>query len=350
MIDALRLDAVGDGARFFDFLDVDRRKQIMRDVCAGLTKTQKSIPPKYFYDSHGSRLFEQITRTPEYYLTRTELSILERSAREIVASLSGCGGDIVELGSGSTVKIRKLLDAAYKDRDRGLRYIPLDICGNCIEAVIEELAPLYPYLEVFGIRADFTSRLHMLPRGKKLLVFFGSTIGNFNDTERVDFLGRVKRIMNPDDRLLIGMDMVKPLRVMEAAYNDSRGITQKFNLNMLTNLNRELKADFDPNDFQHLAFYNPDMERIEMHLRAKRAVSAWISDLSMAVAFRKGETIRTEISQKFSRERVEWTFFQAGFGIERWFTDPKKWFSLVLVKPQTRVFGKLPSSCGGGAP
>lgn len=339
MVTALRLDSNADGARFFDHLDADRRQQIMRDVRAGLTRTHKSIPSKYFYDSYGSQLFERITRTPEYYLTRTELSILDRFAAKIVEFLSDGGGDIVELGSGSTVKIRKLLDAAYSDGGGSLRYVSVDICGNCIQEVIEELPPLYPGLEVLGLRADFTSHLHMLPRGKKLMAFFGSTIGNLSEGDSADFLKKVKSIMNPGDRLLIGMDMVKPLMVMEAAYNDSEGVTRRFNLNMLANLNRELKADFDLNDFQHLAFYNSERERIEMHLRAKRAVSARISDLSMAVTFRKGETIHTEICQKFSRQRVERIFSQAGFAIEKWFTDSKKWFSVVVVKPLAAVFG-----------
>ena len=353
MIDALRLDSNGDGVRFFDFLDEDRRKQMMRDVRAGLTRPHKSIPSKYFYDPYGSRLFEQITRTPEYYLTRTELSILDRSAPAIVEFLSGGGGDIVELGSGSTTKIKKLLDAAPADGRGRLRYISVDICGSCIEAVIEELPPLYPDLDVLGLRADFTSRLSMLPRGKKLMAFFGSTIGNFTERESAGFLGKIKRIMNPEDRLLIGMDMIKPLTVMEAAYNDREGITRRFNLNILSNLNRELRADFDLNDFQHLAFFNPDRERIEMHLRAKRAVSARISDLSMAVSFRKGETIRTEICQKFSRARIKRVFFEAGFRIEKWFTDSKRWFSLVVVKPQTPVFGpagKIPIFDDGNSP
>jgi len=353
MIDALRLDPNGDGVRFFDFLDVDRRKQIIRDVRAGLTRPHKSIPSKYFYDLYGSRLFEQITRTPEYYLTRTELSILERSAPAIMEFLACDGGDIVELGSGSTTKIKKLLDAAYTDGGGRFRYISVDICGSCIETVIEELPVLYPGLEVLGLRADFTSRLYMPPRGKKLMAFFGSTIGNSTERECAVFLGKIKRIMNPEDRLLIGMDMVKPLPVMEAAYNDSEGITRRFNLNILSNLNRELKADFDLNDFQHLAFFNPDRERIEMHLRAKRAVSAWISDLSMAVTFRKGETIHTEICQKFSRERIERVFSEAGFWIEQWFTDSKGWFSLVVVKPQTPVLGpagKIPIFDGGDLP
>lgn len=331
MIDALRMNTSGDHVRFLDLLNVDHRKEMMQDVRTGLARPHKSIPSKYFYDLRGSRLFERITRTPEYYLTRTELSILERSAREILEFLYD-GGDIVELGAGSTGKIKRLLDAACTGRRGGLRYIPVDICGSCIESVIEELPPLYPDLEVLGLRADFTSQLRVPPGGKKLLILFGSTIGNFTDRECTYFLEKIRRTMNPQDRFLIGMDMLKPVKMLEAAYNDSEGATREFNLNMLSHMNRELNADFDLGDFQHLAFFNPDAERIEMHLRAKRAVSARISDLSMAVTFRKSETIQTEICRKFSRERIERIFFETGFCIDKWFTDPRGWFSLVEVK------------------
>lgn len=164
MIDALKLSLNGDRVRFFNFLDGDRQKEMMRDVRTGLAKPQKSIPAKYFYDSCGSRLFERITTTPEYYITRTELSILEHSAGKMVDFLSGAGGDVVELGSGPTSKIKKLLDAAYARGLDRLRYVPLDICGTCIEEVIEELPLLYPDLDVLGLRADFTADLGMLPR------------------------------------------------------------------------------------------------------------------------------------------------------------------------------------------
>ena len=335
MIDPVKLSPNGDRVRFFNFLDGDREeKEMMQDVRTGLAGPQKSIPAKYFYDSRGSRLFERITMTPEYYITRTELSILEHSAGQMVEFLSRKGGDIVELGSGPTGKIKKLLDAAYARGLDRLRYVPLDICGICIEKVIEELPLLYPDLEVLGLRADFTANLEMLPRGKKMLVFFGSTIGNFTEQECAGFLEKLKQAMNDDDRLLIGMDMVKPVQVMEAAYNDSEGITRRFNLNMLSHINRELKADFDLDDFEHLAFFNPDGEQIEMHLRAKRTVSISIPRLSMAVNLRKGETIHTEICRKFSRNRIEQIFSEAGFQIEGWFTDSKEWFSLVEVKKQ----------------
>lgn len=334
MIDAVKQNLNRDRVRFFNFLNEDRQKEMMRDVRTGLAKPQKSIPAKYFYDSCGSRLFEQITMTPEYYITRTELSILEHSAGKMVEFLSGAGGDIVELGSGPTSKIKKLLDAAYARGLDRLRYVPLDICGTCIEEVIEELPLLYPDLEVLGLRADFTAHLGMLPRGKKLLVFFGSTIGNFTEQECAGFLQKLKQAMNPDDRLLVGIDMLKPIRVMEAAYNDSEGITRRFNLNMLSHINRELKGNFDLDDFEHLAHFNPDDEQVEMHLGAKRAVSVSIPSLSMTVNLRRGETIHTEICRKFSRNRIERTFSEAGFQIEGWFTDSREWFSLVEVKTQ----------------
>ncbi len=348
MIDAVKQNPNSDRVRFFNFLNGDRQKEMMRDVRTGLAKPRKSIPSKYFYDSCGSRLFERITMTPEYYITRTELSILEHSAGRMVEFLARDGADIVELGSGPTAKIEKLLDAVYARGLDRLRYVPLDICGTCIEKVIEELPLLYPDLEVLGLRADFTAHLGMLPRGKKLLVFFGSTIGNFTEQECAGFLQKIKQVMNVDDRLLIGMDMVKPVKVLEAAYNDSEGLTRRFNLNVLSRINRELKANFDLDDFEHLAYFNPGDEQIEMHLRAKRAVSVSVPSLSMTVNLRKGETIHTEICRKFSRSRIERIFSEAGFRIEGWFTDSKGWFSLVEVKTQLQDLracaGKFPRS------
>lgn len=334
MIKALQIDFREERKRFIDSLDTDHANEMKYDIRAGLTARPRSIPSKYFYDSIGSALFEEITRTPEYYLTRTELSILESSARNMVQFLAGDGGDIVELGSGPTTKVRKLLDAACERGCGRLRYVPMDICGTCIESVIEELPPLYPGLELLGIKADFTSDLYLLPRGKKLLILFGSTVGNLTDEECLRFLERIRRTMETHDRLLVGFDMLKPVEVLEAAYNDSRGITRQFNLNMLARVNKELKGNFDPADFRHQAFFNPAKERIEMHLLAVRDVSVRISDISVDVELKRGETIRTEISRKFSRDEIERTLFDSGFRIEKWFTDPLEWFSLVQAKIQ----------------
>jgi L-histidine N-alpha-methyltransferase len=335
MIDLFQQNLDVDQIRYLDILNVNHRKEMIRDVRYGLNKSRKCLSSKYLYDSRGSLLFDRITMTAEYYLTRSEISILDRSVHEIIEFLSGEGGDIVELGSGSTTKIKKLLDAAYANGIGRVRYIPMDICGNCVESVLHELAPLYPGLELLGLRADFTSQLHVLPQRKKLIVFFGSTIGNFAERECTDFLRGIARIMNPDDRLLIGMDMIKPVRVLEMAYNDSEGMTRDFNLNILLHINRELRANFKLDDFQHKAFFNAGKQQIEMHLLAKRAVSAWISDLSMAVTLREGETVRTEVCRKFSKQRIERVFSESGFSIEKWFTDPKGWFSLVQVKTKT---------------
>lgn len=322
---------------FFNLLRLDHRREMMRDVRTGLTRPRKSIPAKYFYDSHGSWLFEQITTTPEYYLTKTELSILDHSAHDMVKFLSGEACDIVELGSGSAGKIRKLLDAAYANGAGRVRYVPVDICGRCVEEVMDELPPVYPGLEVLGLNADFTSDLRIIQGERKLVVFFGSTIGNFTESECTSFLERIKLIMNPEDRLLVGMDMVKPVHVMEAAYNDKAGNTRRFNLNMLSVLNRELGADFNPDDFEHLARYNPDEEQIEMHLRARRAVSASIPDLSLEVTLHEGETIHTEICRKFTRDRIQRLFALSGFSIEGWFSDPRGWFSLVQAGHDSRI-------------
>jgi L-histidine N-alpha-methyltransferase len=331
MITAVRPHLNDGRVRFFDFLDMNYKREMMRDIRTGLGAPRKSIPARYLYDSFGSVLFEGITITPEYYLTRTELSILDHSARHILEFLAPEGGNIVELGSGSTVKIKKLLDAANTRGLEKLRYIPVDICGSCIESVFRELPSLYPDLELLGLKSDFTSHLDMIPEGKKLLVIFGSTIGNFSERESLVFLEKIRRIMTPEDRLLIGMDMVKSVKVLEAAYNDSLGITRQFNLNILSHINRELNADFNTADFEHMAFFDAEEKQIEMRLRARLPVSAWISDLSMAVDLRSGETIRTETCRKFDRDRIERLFSEAGFWIDRWFTDPMKWFSLIEV-------------------
>jgi L-histidine N-alpha-methyltransferase len=336
MINALRSGLNEKRILFLNLLEVDHRKELLRDIRTGLTKPQKSIPSKYLYDSYGSWLFEQITKAPEYYLTRTELSILQSSTKRVLKFLAGDGGDIVELGSGAVGKIKVLLNTAFSIGTSRLRYVSVDICGDCIKNAIEELPQIYPDLEVLGLKADFNGNLGILSGGKKLVAFFGSTIGNFTEQGCMEFLARIRKIMNSNDRLLIGMDMVKSANIIEAAYNDRGGITGKFNLNVLSHINRELRADFKTDDFEHLAYFNSKEEQIEMHLRAKRDVSVYISDLFMKVRLRKGETISTEICRKFTPDGIVRLFAETGFCIENWFTDSRGWFSLVEVRPRIR--------------
>ena len=315
-----------------NYLDVDHRAEITKDIRAGMTKPQKSIPCKYFYDTYGSRLFEQICLTPEYYPTRTELSILDGSATEIMQFFSSDGGDLIELGSGSNRKIRKLLDAVNSSNLGKIRYVSVDVNESAVIEASKELLGLYEGLEILGIIADFTRHMDVLPHGRKLIIFLGSSIGNFTDGEDITFLRSIMDIMSPDDRFLLGVDMLKPGEIIEAAYKDEQGITSEFNLNILTNINRELNADFNTEDFEHLAFFNGEKECIEIHLRARRAVTVYISDLALSVDFEEDDTIHTEICKKFSREGVTRKFNEAGLSVTRWFTDRKGWFSLVELK------------------
>ncbi len=317
-----------------NYIDVDLHDQMRRDVRAGLSRDQKTVPCKYLYDERGSQLFEEICATPEYYPTRIELDILDRHADDIMSFFRGRGGNLVEMGSGSNTKIRRLLDALDgQDRER-VCYVPLDISPAALIEASRELLDLYDDLEVVGLVADFTRHLHLLPGGRKMIAFFGSSLGNFPPQAAADLLQGVARAMNPGDRFLLGLDMVKNPAVIEAAYNDRQGVTRQFNRNLLRHLNRALGADFNPADFDHLAFYDQDHDWVEVHLKAKRPVRVSIDDLSMTVEFEAGETIHTEICRKFSREAAEQTFARAGLRSVKWHTDPRGWCSLVQLARQ----------------
>jgi L-histidine N-alpha-methyltransferase len=322
----------GNNFEIANYLNGDHREKMINDILQGMIKTQKSIPSKYFYDARGSQLFEQICMTSEYYPTKTELSILDQSATAIMRFFSQEGGDLVELGSGSNQKIRKLLDVMRPLKHGRIRYVPVDISDRSLLESATELLKDYDNLEILGVLADFTRHIEALPRGRKLITFFGSTIGNLTEKEAVTFLRNVRAMMNPDDRFLLGMDMLKPIEILESAYNDGQGVTRDFNRNILTHINRELKSDFDPEDFDHLAFFDSRREQVEMHLRAKRTVNALIADLGLRVEIRKGDTIHTEICKKFSRESAGRLFQRAELSIARWFTDPRRWFSLVELQ------------------
>jgi len=315
-----------------NYLSGDHREEMVKDIRQGMMKRQKSIPAKYFYDARGSQLFDQICTTPEYYLTETELSILDRSAAEIMQFFSWAGGDLIELGCGSNRKIRKLLDVMRPLEHGRIRYVPVDISRSCLFGSARELLDDYENLAILGVLADFTQHMGALPCGRKLITFFGSTIGNLTEMEAVHLLKDIRAIMNRDDCFVLGMDMLKPVEILEAAYNDRQGVTREFNRNILVHIDRELKADFDPGDFDHVAFFNAGMECVEMHLKARRKVTAHIADLGLSVEMGEGETIHTEICKKFSRESAGRLFRKAGLSVSRWFTDSKDWFSLVELR------------------
>ncbi|NOQ32669.1 MAG: L-histidine N(alpha)-methyltransferase [Methanosarcinales archaeon] len=302
--------------------------EMSKDIFTGLTADQKFIPSKYFYDERGSILYKQICKLPEYYQTCTELSILEEKSAVIMEPFES--GDLVELGSGTNWKICKLIDAAKEPHGENMRYVPVDVSESALVAASMDLINKYPKLKVRGIVADYTRHMNMIPNGSsKLIIFFGSSIGNFSEAESQFFLQTVANSMRHGDRFLIGLDMVKQKTVLEKAYNDSQGVTSEFNKNVLHVINRELNADFDVSAFDHVAFYNEEKEQVEMHLQANQRTSVAIKDLNLSVPFEAGETIHTEICRKFSKESAIKMFSEAGLSVEQWFTDPKGWFSLV---------------------
>ena len=318
-----------------NLFEEDASNTVAHDVLAGLRAEQKYIPSKYFYDARGSHLFELICNLPEYYPTRTELRLLGTHARDIVRGFRN--GDLVELGSGANWKIRTLLEALGRSRRSDMQYVPVDVCASVLKQSSDELTASYPELKVNGIVADFTRDLQCIKSDRpKLVMFFGSTIGNLDELEASSFLKCVAASLNPGDRFLLGLDMVKPVEIIEAAYNDSRRLTAEFNRNILLVINRELAANFSPDAFDHVAFFNSEEERVEMHLRAK--IDIWVEVKAIAVSFvlRRGETIRTEICRKFRRHGAERMIRDAGMEVSRWYSDAKGWFSLLEALPDQR--------------
>ncbi|NOT29916.1 MAG: L-histidine N(alpha)-methyltransferase [Planctomycetes bacterium] len=302
-------------------------RELESDARAGLTRTPKSLPPKYFYDARGSQLFEEITRLPEYYLTRAETSILERVAGEIVALARP--REIVEIGAGFSRKTQLLLDAL--GTSGGKRFVPIDVSSDALEAAGARLTARYPWLEFLGVVGDFERHLAAIPRsGARLVCFLGSTIGNLETEARVPFLKSVRAMLEGQDRFLLGVDLVKSPARLFAAYNDARGITADFNKNVLHVLDRELGGDLDPEAFAHRAFYDPRHERIEMRLVALQRVEARLAKLELELVFDPGDELHTEISCKFRRETVAEAFRGAGLVLERWITDEPGDFALAL--------------------
>lgn len=300
------------------------------DVLLGLTMEPKTIPSKYFYDDFGSALFEQITKLPEYYQTRTEASLLKKHAGVIVSQCLPM--QLVELGSGSSTKTRMLLDAmaeaALLDS-----YVPVDISSTILKASSERLLTDYPGLDIHCLIGDFEHDLdHLPPSENRLIVVLGGTIGNFDLLPRRDFLTRIYSLMEPSDHLMIGVDLVKDRARLESAYNDSVGITEMFNKNILTVLNREIGSDFDLDLFEHVAFFDPDNAWIEMRLRALSAHSVQLGNLSRELEFDQGEEIRTEISCKFTRDSLTEDLLQSGLSISDWHQDERADFALCTAQ------------------
>ena len=303
---------------------------IADDVRRGLSAHQKFLLPKFFYDEAGSLLFEQITELPEYYPTRTELSILTDIADDLMGRVAP--REMVELGSGSSTKTRMLLDAGYNAKTL-TKYLPFDVSQTIVESACLELQQRYPDMALHGVIGDFERHLGLVPpaEGKRLVLFIGSTIGNLEPPERLGLLGEIRKMLAPGDCLLLGMDLVKDISVLEAAYNDAAGVTAAFDLNILNAINNALHADFNVESFRHRAHYNRDLDRIEMHLYANSAQTVHIADLDMMVEIAKDESIWTESSHKFTQDTVTNMLRDAGLTLDTWYTDPLNYFGLALA-------------------
>ncbi|PZD75136.1 Histidine N-alpha-methyltransferase [Acaryochloris thomasi RCC1774] len=313
------------------------------DVLTGLAQqTTKTLPPKYFYDDRGSALFEQICALPEYYVTRTETHILQKAATQISEITGPC--ELVELGSGSSTKTRILLDAyrnlsSPNDAPNTLSYLPIDVSGGILKESAIDLLKQYPSLQVRGLIGTYEQGLQNLPPAitpHRLICFLGSTLGNLSPAECQQFFDQVRGALQPGDYFLLGIDLQKSAKVLEAAYNDSQGITAAFNLNMLRHLNWRFQANFDLDQFQHYAFYNEQQQQIEMHLRSLRDQTVELAALDFSVSLMAGETIRTEISRKFDLAQLP-NLLEPKPGakwlksVQTW-TDSQGWFGLALCQ------------------
>ena len=306
---------------------------LARDVERGLTSRPRYLPPKYFYDATGSALFERISELPEYCLTRAERGILGSISDELMERLQP--REIVELGAGTSRKVRHLLDANGASPHVS-RYVPIDLDRQSMEAASTRLVQEFPDLEVQGVVGDLELHLSSVPRrtGRRLVAFFGSTIGNLGAAARRKLLVHVRRLMDRDDRLLLGVDLVKDTSLLEAAYNDAGGVTAEFNRNILRVVNRGLDGDFEPGAFRHHAYYDPEACRVEMHLVAERPQTVRLNALDLTVEMSAGESIWTESCYKFSHESTETMLREAGMGLERWYTDGDEAYALALAAPR----------------
>lgn len=307
------------------------------EVLRGLTSNPKTLSPWLFYDQRGSQLFEQITQLPEYYLTRTERGIFATHAPAILAAAAS--GDacltLIELGAGTASKTGLLLRAAL-NRQPQLTYRAIDVSGSALNAARQSLAEKFPTLSIETRVGDYTDGLGHLPcetaaNARRLVLYIGSSIGNFDPADARKLLANLRRQLSPGDCILLGVDHVKPLTPLLAAYNDAAGVTAAFNLNVLTRINRELGANFQLDRFQHLARFNPEQSRIEMHLVSTRAQQVSIPALDLDLFFAANETIHTENSYKFTLESATALLASGGFSVTNSWTDPQHWFGVYLA-------------------
>ena len=308
----------------------DLRSALRSDADRGLRSTPKDIPPKWFYDTRGSQLFDDITRLPEYYPTRCERAILAERAHEIAEVTRA--DTLVELGSGTSDKTRILLDA-LRDAGTITRFVPFDVSEQTLRDAAASVKHEYPSVTVHAVVGDFEHHLGSIPEGgRRLVAFLGGTIGNLLPAVRGEFLLEIAKGLGPDDHLLLGLDLVKDVGRLEAAYDDRQGVTAEFNKNVLAVMNRELDADFDITRFEHVAVFDQANARIEMRLRAVEEHTVRVRALELEVPFTAGEEMRTEVSAKFTRGQVSEELNAAGMRLARWWTDPDGDFALLLAR------------------
>ena len=318
-----------------DVMEVqDSRGTFAEDVARGLAASPKSLPPKYFYDEQGSLLFEQITELEEYYLTRTEAGMLAAHGHDMLAA-AGDPLTLVELGSGSSSKTRLLLDILAKRQAR-VDYVPIDISPTVVTEFGEQLLNDDPSLHIRGLICDYHQAMGELKsesHGRRLFLFLGSSMGNYTPQQAVRLLRVVREAMGPQDRLLLGLDLKKDAAVLRRAYDDAKGVTAAFNLNLLARINRELGGRFELERFRHKAFYNEEEGRVEMHLESLVSQLVPVNGLQRSFSFKNGETIHTENSYKFDRQGLREILEPCALAIQRQWLDHRRWFSLNLIEP-----------------
>ena len=306
------------------------RRAMAEEVRTGLLRSPRELPCKYFYDKRGSELFDRITQLPEYYLTRMEAELLRGASAEIASLVRPEA--IVELGAGYCTKSRLLISAARRVGSLG-HFVPVDVSPDALEEASRFLRSEYPGLQVHGLVAEFEGGVDVPRYGRRLVVFLGSTIGNLDDGERAAFLAGIRGMLEQGDAFLLGVDLVKDVDELNAAYNDSAGVSAEFNRNLLRVLNRELGANFDIDSFEHVSAYSEERKRIETHLRSLRRQVVRIPACALAVDFEDGELVHTEISVKFERASLAEELRAAGLQLRQWFTDPAQRFALALASP-----------------
>jgi L-histidine N-alpha-methyltransferase len=335
--------SAADAAHLSDRLVVENRMTAAhdaaiaagQDVIAGLSQPRKALPPKYFYDDRGSELFEQITEQPEYYLTRTERQILATYAGAIADTVGPC--DLIELGSGSASKTRLLFNA-YQQRGVPLRYVPVDVSGTMLETSAQALLTEYENLTVHGLVSTYDQALQNLPATdspRRLIAFIGSTLGNLAPEPEQRFFQQVSQALTHGDYFLLGVDLHKDTATLEAAYNDSQGISAAFNLNMLQHLNWRFDGNFDLSQFRHVSFYNEGDRQVEMYIESMTAQTITLQALNLTVEFAQGERLFSEISRKFDPEVLTQELLGFDLAVRHIFTDDQRQFALLLCQKQS---------------